>query len=425
MTKPTLSPPTLKILELRADNVKRIKAVHIRPDGSLVVLGGENGAGKSSVLDAITMALGGKGAAPPEPLRRGTDAGEIILDLGEYVVRRTYLASGQTTLTVSNKDGAKFQSPQSMLDAIVGQVTFDPLLFVRADPKARTKMLRELLGLDFGAIDTEREKLYDERGRVNKVVAQLKADLDRMPVPADTVPDEPVSSAALAAELKQAHAHNREIERAGRALTDANSRLDLANKRISDLRRQLEMEEQALPSILKQVQDARDAAGKPTIDTKPIEEQMATIDSTNVLVAAKKARGALAEAHAKKQLESEALTGQIENLDQTKAEAIATSKMPVAGLGFAADGTVTMNGLPIEQASQAEQIRISVAIGLAMHPRLRVLLIRDASLLDEKSLALVAEMAAAADAQVWLERWQVDSQTTVVIEDGVSIQVQR
>jgi hypothetical protein len=92
--------------------------------------------------------------------------------------------------------------------------------------------------------------------------------------------------------------------------------------------------------------------------------------------------------------------------------------MPVTGLGLSEDG-VTLNGLPLDQASAAEQLRVSVAIGIAMNPRLRVLLLRDASLLDRDSLALLADMAKAAGAQVWLERVEDDSATAVVIEDGM------
>ena len=43
----------MKIVELRAENVKKLRAVQIKPDGSLVVIGGQNGAGKTSVLDSI------------------------------------------------------------------------------------------------------------------------------------------------------------------------------------------------------------------------------------------------------------------------------------------------------------------------------------------------------------------------------------
>ena len=54
----------------------------------------------------------------------------------------------------------------------------------------------------------------------------------------------------------------------------------------------------------------------------------------------------------------------------------------------------------------------------AMNPRLRVLLIRNASLLDRESMRQVAVLAKEAGAQLWVERVEVDDQTTVLIEDG-------
>ena len=51
----------MNIVKLRAENIKRIVAVEIEPDGALVQITGRNGAGKSSVLDAIWWALAGNG----------------------------------------------------------------------------------------------------------------------------------------------------------------------------------------------------------------------------------------------------------------------------------------------------------------------------------------------------------------------------
>lgn len=61
----------MKIIELRAENFKRLSAVRIRPDGSLFQIGGRNAQGKSSVLDAVQAALGGLEAVPDRPIRNG------------------------------------------------------------------------------------------------------------------------------------------------------------------------------------------------------------------------------------------------------------------------------------------------------------------------------------------------------------------
>ena len=55
----------VKIASVEAENVKRVKAVYLEPkaDG-LTVIGGRNGQGKTSVLDAIAWALGGDKMRP-------------------------------------------------------------------------------------------------------------------------------------------------------------------------------------------------------------------------------------------------------------------------------------------------------------------------------------------------------------------------
>ena len=88
----------MKIVRLEAENVKRLVAVEIAPDGSLVVIGGKNGAGKSSTLDSIAMALGGKDLVPEKPLRDGAEKGHVEVDLGDLIVRRTFTAAGGGSL---------------------------------------------------------------------------------------------------------------------------------------------------------------------------------------------------------------------------------------------------------------------------------------------------------------------------------------
>lgn len=154
------------------------------------------------------------------------------------------------------------------------------------------------------------------------------------------------------------------------------------------------------------------------VDVAPLRAAVADIDQTNAKVRDNQRRMEAETATEAIERVSADLTAAIEAVDQQKAEAIAAARMPVPGLGFDASGGVTLNGMPLEQASAAERLRVSVAIGLAMNPRLRVLLVRDASLLDRASMRLVATMAQEAGAQLWVERVEVDDSTTVLIEDG-------
>ena len=64
------------------------------------------------------------------------------------------------------------------------------------------------------------------------------------------------------------------------------------------------------------------------------------------------------------------------------------------------------------------RLRVGIALAMKSNPRLRVLRIRDGSLLDDASMATVAEMAEANDFQVWIERVDTSGRVGFVVEDG-------
>ena len=49
----------MKITELEVRNIMRISYARVHPNEHMTVIGGENGSGKSSLLDAVCMTLGG------------------------------------------------------------------------------------------------------------------------------------------------------------------------------------------------------------------------------------------------------------------------------------------------------------------------------------------------------------------------------
>lgn len=80
----------MKIVKLQAENFKRLRAVEIVPKGAVVEISGKNAQGKSSVLDSIWAAVGGKDMSPAAPIRAGENSAKVSVDLGELVVTRTW-----------------------------------------------------------------------------------------------------------------------------------------------------------------------------------------------------------------------------------------------------------------------------------------------------------------------------------------------
>lgn len=400
----------LKIVELKVQNIKRVRAVHLTPNGaSTVIVGGKNAAGKSSVLDAIMMAFGGARAIPSDPVRHGAKRGSIVADLGELVVERVISSDGQTQLTVRDADGNRKSSPQRLLDELCARIAFDPLAFLELEPAKQNEQLRQLLGLDFSALDAERQRSYDRRTDINRDAKSARASSESIVVPPNT-PGSPVVVTELLAQLEAANEQASKVRQHREALTKVEGE-------VADLERELKRIEAALMQkrmIAKQL--ARESPA-PAPDTAAISKQIAEAETTNRHVHMRGQRDAL-EAKANK-LDDEArkLTERIEAIDAEKARLIGACAFPVPGLTLGDSGPM-LDGVPLDQASQAQKLRVSVALGIAMNPRLKVLLVRDASLLDDTSLALVAEMAEAAGAQVWLERVGDGDPTAVVIADG-------
>src|SRR5687767_2826874 len=100
-----------RIIRLTVQNLLRVRAAEVTPDGALVIVAGNNDQGKSSLLNSIAIALSGKDL-PAEPIRQGSASGHVILETDELIVTRRFSRSGGSTLEVRDKDGVKIMSPQ-------------------------------------------------------------------------------------------------------------------------------------------------------------------------------------------------------------------------------------------------------------------------------------------------------------------------
>lgn len=424
----------LHVVELRAENVMRVKAVTVRPDGELVVVGGKNGQGKSSTLNAIEMALGGKGAIPPEPLRRGARKGKVRIDLGEYVVERAFAANGSTTLKLFDSEGRPVASPQNALAALYSSIAFDPLEFARMSDRQQAELLRTIMALDFSAIEARRSAAFAKRTEVNREVKALEARVSAEPE-TPGLPEQEQSVDALLAEQREARALQR---KADLLRTDAGNHKSEAQK-LRETAASLAEERERLAMLIEQHLSeeklAIEASTRELEDAKRAEEEAAAIDIPDLAEIEERIRG-LSDLNAKirrnqLRLELEGkltlaedqaaeLTAEIQECDQEKTAALAAAKFPIDGLGFGDDGTVTLDGLPFEQASASQKLRASAAIGAALNPRIKVMLVREASYLDADGMQLLAELARETGSQIWAERVSDDGTgCSIVIEDGM------
>lgn len=426
----------MKIISLEAENVKRIRAISITPTGNVVEITGKNGSGKSSCLDAIWWALDGSKHIQKMPIRKGEEKAHIRLDLGEIIVTRRFTAAG-STLVVEGANKARFPSPQRMLDDLLSHLTFDPLAFTRMDAKKQLETLKGLVKLevDVAALEGMNQSDFDKRTDIGRQIRQIEGEVAGIRIPENT-PDERIDLVALSVKADEAGQHNAELERrkskrevAANRLLEKKRELQRATDEVRVLEDQIEAMRSSVLVAIQHCEELKaNAAEMETqfagakalpdpIDTAPIRTQIAEAEGINRNVDTKLRRNAKLETLKGLREQQASLSTAIDKRVQEKRNAIASAKMPVEGLSFD-DDTVLFDGVPFEQASSAQQLRVSVGLAMAANPKLKTLLIKDGSLLDSDSLKLLSEIVTAADYQCWIERATDGEAIGIVIESG-------
>lgn len=390
----------MKIVKLSAENIKRLVAVEITPDGNLVKITGKNGSGKTSVLDSIYWALAGERVIQNEPIREGQPSAKVTLDLGQYVVTRKFTGE-RSALHVTTKEGYKIPSPQGLLNELVGKISFDPLEFVRKKNTEQLQTIRDITGLDTADLDAEEERVREEQRLTNKHRQSLAARLDDLPRH-DDAPQFDESITEAFERLDAAHRHNEEVR-------DAVHRI----KNLTGANKSMEASIAANVAII-------NALKKRDLVTKNTDEMVRKVKLTeiqNQKYRDNQHHDEIGRELADAQEHGRALAVRRQGIADEKRAATAAVTMPIEGLSVEGD-SLLYNGVPIEQASSAEQLRIGLAVAMALNPTLRVIRITDGSLLDSASLAAIESVASERDYQIWIEMVDESGAVGVVIEDG-------
>jgi DNA repair exonuclease SbcCD ATPase subunit len=423
----------MRVIRLQAENFKKLKAVDITPEGNVVQITGANEQGKTSVIDAIWAALQnadmGRATGTVRPIRDGEKKALVTLDLGDMIVTRKWTETG-TTVTVESKDGAKFGSPQSILDGLVGRVAIDPLSFASMEEKKQRELLLKMVNFP---IDLEKTKQYrngafEKRTDINRNIKLLENQLVGLPeIPTDT-PDKEENAGIIISKMEDAsmviEANNgkrndlknaaKEISMYETALTTANTDLERIKKTIADI----ETKQTAAQQMYDFMKTEVDALVDPDLET--YKHQLTAIEAINKNVRVKVQVKKTCDQIETLRKEVQTQTDKITAIDQEKVDALAKCKFPIDGLGFSDDGIIYKE-IPFSQCSSGERLRVSVAIAMAMNSKLRVIRITDGSLIDKKNMAAIEQMCADNDWQAWVERVDESGAVGIMIEDGAVV----
>lgn len=415
----------MKILKLVSRNIKNLKAIEITPDGNIVTLTGKNGAGKSAILDSIFSALTGKRLK--DPVRHGESRADVEVDMGEFIVRKRWTEKGEAIqVYTTNADGKRqvYSSPQTFLDNVIGQLSFDPLKFQNMASAEQVELIKEIVGLDFTELEKEKDEVYTERSALNSRIKESIAHLKNSQAPDPSTPDEEIlfkdplnrlnglreKQKIYQAVVARKNKYDSDIKGAQGEIKDVEEEIAGLQKRKIDLETfirgtQRAMDKEVLPPVVSED------------DIRTVEIELETLEKKNAEIrGAKRYREAIRNAD-KLKTQSDELTERLRRIDQDKQTQAAAAKMPIEGLSLTDEGVV-YNNMLFDRLSTGQQIRVSTAIGMALNPDLKVIFIREGSLLDSDGLKEIAAMAKEKDYQIWIERCDESGQVGVYIESG-------
>ena len=435
----TADPKPLHVLAFEVNNVMAVKAVRLElPKSGVFRIGGENGAGKSSLINSLIGVFSGKGSEAL-PIRNGESEGHVTAELENLTITARYRTKKDGTiareLTVSNKDGARYQRPQDLLDELISKFAFDPFEFTRLKSAEQDVIFRKALGVDTADIDADFAKAYAERTDINRELARLKAANERMLEYPDA-PDQEVSVVDLTQQLEAANAANREVETAKEKIVSmdevltnrasAQSKLDATVARLKEELTVAEKEASEYTAKTEEMRKVRDAKASAAdalilVDTSDIVNALSTADAINQQV-----RANIAKTNARAQWQEWETKRvdcelRIEKALAAKTKlttaAINSANLAVAGLCLKpdhevelADGTMQarpgglyVGDVPFAQVNTAEQLKLSVALAVHENPRLRIFRVKNGEHLTPTNVQVLHDLAIGAECLILME----------------------
>ena len=401
------------ITKLLLQNVLKIKAVNITPMGNIVKITGRNAQGKSSILDGIEILLRGPSSFPDKPIREGEKQGAGQIDFGDFVITRT-IDPHKLTVVYKGSD-EKIKRPQEFLDSLLSRYTCDPLKLMGLSPSEQMNEIKNILGIDFTELDKEYDSIYETRRDLNRDAKALNSLTKGYSAdsPVDQIDD---------SELLAKHSNAREVNTANAKLR---FELETERDRVKSLKEDAAKLEDQLRSINEEI-DKRTESGKALAETVA---GLVDVDDANLFAEIQRIQKHNSEASKNKEVVGlvvelndnvaaiEKIEARMEEIKEYKISVIRDAKFSIEGLTIQ-DNALYYAGVPLNQASQAEKLRVCMALSIAGKPEIKVILMPQASLLDEDNMELVSKMAEELDFQIWMEIVGDGDPLSFVIEDG-------
>ena len=413
----------LRIIRAEIANFKNIDHKIIEMNGRSMVFMGKNGAGKSSLIQAIMSPMNAK-LIPSEPIQEGEERSvvEIVIagELGGQELRYKldiYFtpANKKGRIVITDQDGNEVKGKKGAVADIVGNIGFDMFEFINL---AKTKdgkvskpgVIQQIEILKQFLSKEERGLLHQyqqtitqnetDRTAHNKIASTAEAFLKNSEYTQEQIDfyKEYKDPAEINKKLGAIGEEIAKFDGFTEKLKAKGVRKILALAEIEELKKEITQLDTDMDDGMKWIGE------NPRPDAATLNKQIEEINEHNKSHLQIKEYITKSQELTKANQDSQACSARMKDMKAKRQLIFAEAKLPVKKLSFD-DDQIYYGGLPLtsEQIPHSSLIGIGVKIAMKMNPNLKVIVIHEGSLFDKETLRSVLKMAEKYGYQVLVE----------------------
>lgn len=402
----------VKINTLEFENVKRIKAVSLEPSqNGLTIIGGKNGQGKTSVIDAICWALGGEKYRPSKAQREGALLPpnlKVTLSNGIVVERKGKNSSLKVTDPCGNKSG------QQLLNSFIDTFALDIPQFMNCTNKEKANILLRIIGVGdkLAELENKETETYNRRHAIGQIADQKSKHAAEMTF-YENVPQIPITASELISQQQEILARNGENQRKRQLKAQYDFELEQARQKLDEAKRIFALAQSNAIMASKSAENLIDES------TAELEKSIAEIDIINTKIRANLDKEK-AEEEAKEYKEQyDILSNELDNIRKEKYDLLHGADLPLDNLSVEG-GELTYKNQKWDNMSGSEQLRVATAIVRQLNPECGFVLLDKLEQMDTNTLSDFGLWLESEGLQAIATRVSTGSECSIIIEDGYS-----
>ena len=408
---------TVKINQLELENVKRIKVVKVEPTpNGLTIIGGRNGQGKTSVLDAIAWALGGDNFKPSRPQNDQSVIPphlKIELNNGIVVERKGKNSALKVTDTTGKKAG------QTLLDSFIEKLALNLPKFMASSDKEKANILLQIIGVGPQLMELERQEkeAYQDRLMAGRIADQKKKYAKEQ-IHYDNVPEQLVSPQELINQQQAILAKNGENARKRENVSNFEYLVKVLTDEVANLQKRLNDKQAELNTAVENLAIAKtDAMDLVDQSTEELENNLRDIEELNRKVRANLDKQKAEEDAHQAELEWENKDAILNKVRQDKLDLLKGANLPLEGLSIE-DSVLIYKGQKWDNMSSSERLIVATSIVRCLNPECGFVLVDKLEQMDVDTLKEFGQWAEKEGLQIIGTRVSTGEECSIIIEDG-------